>query len=212
MIASLTLAAALLAPSAPIRPETGPAGPAPHVLDLQPSPDGKVRIAVLRKQKAQMAPAIAPAPGNPNAAVPVKEVEFESVVVVELGDLKDLVITTVGGKEVSLADATEKLKDGGVVLASADGKKVDPKFLKLFKDETFVLLTPELTKVPGSGTTGGGGAIGRPGIGRPIVRPLPAPVPAPGRVKPAVILPVNPPVEQAPVDVPDPISLPAETK
>ena len=58
---------------------------------------------------------------------------------VELGKLKDLTVTTAGGKEVSNEDALKKLAKGGVVVVSTDGKKVSTTYLKLFKDDVLVL-------------------------------------------------------------------------
>lgn len=192
MIASLSLALALSAPAAPIRPEAPPAaGPAPRVLDLKVGADGKVRITILRtqKMKIQGGGIGIGAPGGVPQAIPLEqEITTTNYVPVEIGELKDLVVTTVDGKEVSAGDAAKKLAEGGVVLASADGKKVDPKFLKLFRDDTLVLVSPELVNLP---NVGGGfvkpGFRGRPGViigGGPAILPaVPAPEPAPAPIQ-----------------------------
>lgn len=182
MIASLSLALALSAPAAPIRPEApATAGPAPRVLDLKVGADGKVRITVIRtqKMKVQGGGIGIGAPGGVPQAIPVEqEITTTNYVAVEIGELKDLAVTTVDGKEVSAGDAAKKLAEGGVVLASADGKKVDPKFLKLFRDETLVLVSPELVNLPAAGGFVKPGFRGRPGViigGGPAILPVPLP-------------------------------------
>jgi len=88
---------------------------------------------------------------------------------VELDKLKDLTITTAGGKEVSKEDAIKKLAKGGVVVISADGKKVSAAYLKVFKDDVLVLTSPDLR---GSVAVGfGGGSFGS----VPAIPPAPDP-------------------------------------
>ena len=119
--------------------------------------------------------------------------------------MKDLKITTVEGKKIDVADAVKMLKNGSVVVVSADGKPVSSNYLRLFKDNVLVFASPELA---------GGCATGwpAPGRGRPVPLPggvLPAPpvkvFPAqpgviqiqiqPGQIQ---ILPANPPPAPAP--------------
>ena len=71
-----------------------------------------------------------------------------------------LTVTTADGKKVEKEDALKKLAGGAVVVVSADGKPVSPAFLKVFKDDTLVLSSPELV----------GPATG--------ARPQPVPLPA----------------------------------
>jgi RNA polymerase sigma factor (sigma-70 family) len=78
---------------------------------------------------------------------------------VELDKLKDLTITTTEGKEVSKEDALKKLAKGGVVVISADGKKVSPAYLKVFKDDVLVLTSPDLVLRGAVGGFGGGGVV-----------------------------------------------------
>ncbi len=206
MLASLALAAALTAPAAPIRPETQPPGPAPLVLELKAGPDGKVRLTVLRNEKVKPGavggigviggnvrplPAPVPPAADTDPAGEAKAITVQRAVQVEVGELKDLAVSTADGKDVSKADALKKLADGAVVVASSDGKKVDPRFLKLFRDDTLVLVSPDFINFPGQG----GGRLGR-----PIMRPLPAeldggPAPAPA------VLPVKPAVQRVPAEL-----------
>jgi hypothetical protein len=181
MFTALTLT---LAMGAPVPPSTAPvpAGAAPRVLELKADANGKITLTVVRTEmvKVQAAAAIAPAPGN-NAPPPVvtREVPVQKQVTVELGEIKDLVVTTADGKKIDKEDALKRLANGGIVVASSDGKPVSPVFLKVFKDDTLVLTSPELVAPQGQMLPG-------------VVRPLPGnrvPLPA---VQPGIqVLPVQ---------------------
>jgi hypothetical protein len=174
------------------------------VVELKPNADGKVTIQVTRTEKMKVGAGGgigAQVPANvPPGGVAVQEVSVMRRMNVELGDVKDLAITTADGKKLDREETLKKLAaDGAVVVVTTDGKPVSPAFLKVFKDDTLVLNSPELTgqQFPASGF------INRPGV-RP--RPLPA-VPAPGGVLPAnpggiqiqiLPAPVPPPVPPAP--------------
>jgi hypothetical protein len=147
-------------------------------MELKANPDGKIMVNVLRTEKIQLNVAVAGNPGG--GAVPPAVVTREVNVIkqVEIGEVKDLVVTTADGKKLETEDALKKLKDGAIVVVSGDGKPVSPAFLKIFKDDTLVLASPELAG-PAAGAIMPGGGI-RPG-GRPL------PVQPPGGV-----LPVNP--------------------
>ncbi|MFO0823591.1 MAG: hypothetical protein U0792_10830 [Gemmataceae bacterium] len=199
MFAALTLSVALAAP-VPVQSAPIPAGVAPRVMELKADASGKVMIAVTRMEKVQVGvgAAIAPAGGG---AVPPAQIMREIPVtkMVELAEVKDLAFTTADGKKVDKDEAMKKLAGGAVVVVTSDGKAVSPTFLKVFKDDTLVLVSPELL-VPQGGVVGGGG------VGRPGVRPLPAPVPG-VIVKPGVIqvVPIGPggvQVEVAPEVIP----------
>ena len=203
MLTTLILTTALLAPAAPL-PATAPApanapaareaapavatgGQPPRIVEIKPDKDGKVLITVMRPQQIQggafggIGGAQRPAPGgNPGPAiVPIMVNRPQSV---ELKDVKDLKITTASGKEVSTEDAIKALAKGGQVVASADGKSVSSEFLKMFKDEVLVLVSPEL--VMGNGANGviiQGGPQGWviPANGPRVPKPAPQAPPAP---------------------------------
>lgn len=104
----------------------------------------------------------------------------------ELTEVKDLKIRTVSGKEVTTEEAIKQLANGGVVIAPADGKKIDPKYLKLFAPEVLILTSPELVPASPFGGFMGAGAVnlgGLPGIQAiPAIPAIPAvPVPAPAK-------------------------------
>jgi hypothetical protein len=149
--------------------------------------DGKLMVTVTRKEMVQLGAGGAFNP--PGAAPAVARAERVVTKAVELGEVKDLQITTADGKKIDTAEAIKRLKDGGVVVVSADGKPVSPQHLKLFKDDVLVLTSPELV-LPTGGVWGPVPGQPQP---RPGVRPLPA-VPAPGGVLPIQpqVLPANP--------------------
>lgn len=157
-VLSMTLAAPVpVAPAAPVA-----TGPAPRILELKPTADGKVMITVTRTEKVNVGQGAAIKPNGAAPAVIAREIARTQVV--ELGTVKDLTVTTADGKKVDTEDAMKKIAAGAIVVVSTDGKPVSPTFLKLFKDDVLVLVSPELT----------GPATGR------VIRPLP------GQIQPVV--------------------------
>ena len=140
MLTSFVLSMALAAPVPPPAPPVA-SGPVPRLVELKPNADGKIMIAVMRTEMVKVPVAVPPGGGVPIQ----REVAAYKLMTVELGDVKDLKITTADGKKVELADAAKQLKGGGVVVVSADGKPVSPNHLKIFKDDVLVLVSPELT-------------------------------------------------------------------
>ncbi len=203
MFTALTLTLALGAP-VPVPSTPAPAGMAPRVMELKADASGKVMITITRMEKVQVGvgAAIAPAGG---ALPPPAAAMMPVAKAVELGEVKDLVFTTADGMKVEKEDAMKKLAGGAIVVVTSDGKPVSPAFLKVFKDDTLVLVSPELI-VPVGGVMGGGGGFRvNPGGN---IRPLPAPI-GPGgviQIQPGVIqvIPIGPggvQVEVAPVPV-----------
>lgn len=179
LVLSMSLAAPVPAPAPPVAD-----GPVPKVLELKPNADGKVTVTANRIETQKVTIATVGPNGVPQTAV--QDVPVSKVVVVDLGDVKDLKVTTADGKKVDVADAVKQLKGGAVVVVSADGKPVSPKFLKAFKDDVLVLASPELVLPTQT-------APGRP---LPGLRPLPAPLPAPAiqiQIAPAAPVPAPAP-------------------
>ena len=166
MFTALVLSAAML--GAPIPKATAPAGQAPRVLDLKPEADGKIRLTVVRTTTQKMTSI---AVNNGQQQRVEREVKVPRAMQVELSEIKDLAVYTANGKEVNIKDALKKLADGGPVVVTADGNKVDPSFLKLFKDDVLVLVSPEL-----AGPTAPRASTGFIGGGIQAV-PLPAQIP-----------------------------------
>jgi hypothetical protein len=100
--------------------------------------------------------------------------------------------------------ALKKLTDGGVVVVADDGQKVDPKYLKLLRDDVLVLVSPELARPmylqrdnPAVGVQAEAPRLlGPPGV-------LPAAVPAP-LLPGAALPPVPPPLPPPPSKDEDP--------
>ncbi|WP_020470350.1 hypothetical protein [Zavarzinella formosa] len=187
------------APALPPAPKTteapAPAGAVPRLLALRPGADGKVRVQVLRTEQKGVNVVIGGGGGAPRQQTINVTVRAE----VELGDVKDLTITTAGGKTVSKEDAIKRLAAGGVVAVSGDGKPVDPGYLALFKDNLLVLTSPELVTTLAKSSVGftavGGVAMPAPAIApAPILLPaqaVPAPILLPAQAVPVPVAPAK---------------------
>ena len=197
MFPAFGLTLALMVPGAPVPKDVAPVGPAPYILQLKSENDGKVRFTVMRTEKVKVNRV--QFQGGPNGQqVPVQiesEVTMQKYIRIELADLKDLKVYTPEGKEVDAKEAAKKLSEATMAIASVNGQKVDPGFLKLFKDDVLILVSPDL-----SPTNSGvfynfppampGGMLPPP---PPIqlfpvqLAPPPPPLPAPPKVDPPVL-------------------------
>ncbi len=200
------MTAALLVPAAPVPKDIAPTGPAPYILNLRAGNDGEVKLTVVRteKEKVMMIQAV----GGPNGAQVIQRVELEvpvtRMVALGLADLKDLKVFSADGKDVAIKDAVKKVNDGGLFVASANGKKVDASYLRLFKDDVLVFVSPDL--IPQGGYNSGG--------------MYPPPVMMPGGPAMMPAMPVAPPrpggqvqIQIAPARAVDlPLPLPVEKK
>jgi hypothetical protein len=144
MTAMLLLSAALQMPAAPppAKVESKPLGPAPRLVLLNLDADGKVRVqaTVTETRKTTMTRVV-----NGKQETTTVDREYKRLVDVPVAELEKLTVYTADGKEVNRATALEKLASGGLVVITTDGEKVDPTYLKAFKDETLVLVSPQLT-------------------------------------------------------------------
>ena len=174
MFAQFALTLAMIAPSAPIPKDVSPKGPPPLVAELKANEDGKVLVMIRREVKSKVAVTGRVNPANPND-IETREVTSLRMMQVDLSEVKDLVVTTAAGKAVDTKDALSKIKEGAVVVLTTNGQKVDPNFLRVFKDDTLVLVSPEFVGTPrlGSGPSTG------------IIRPVPG-------IGGAKLLPINP--------------------
>lgn len=195
MLTPLVLSLTLGAPVPPPPPPPAP-GPVPRLLELKPDAAGKITVQVVRTkaQKIQIGRPVA-GPGGAPPALETREIQVPEVVQVELDKVKDLVVTTADGKKVEPADALAKLKGGGTVVVSADGKPVSPTHLKLFKDDVLVLAAPELATAT-AGPVRPVRPLPLPPGGGIQIQPLPAVVP-PGGIQ-IEVLPALPPAEKVP--------------
>lgn len=194
MLTSFVLTMAIAAP-VPAAPAPVANGPLPRLMELKADASGKVVVTVVRNktQKIQIGAGNAIAPGGAAPAVITREVQVPEIAQVELGEVKDLAITTADGKKVEATDAVAKLKNGATVVVSADGKPVSPNHLKLFKDDVLVLAAPELAAAGGFGQGGASTMPGFPGRVRPALPPVQI-QPLPGiQIQPApAVLPAAP--------------------
>jgi len=207
MFPALGLSLALLVPGAPIPKDVTPGGPAPYILNLKSDNDGKIRFQVMRGEKVKVATVTFQ--GGPNGQQVPVTIEREETVMkylrVELAELKGLKVYSTDGKEVDIKDAAKKLGESAMAIASVNGQKVDSAFLKLFKDDVLILVSPDLAP---NAQGGFGGTIGYPGVmpfpggGGPAIMPLPAP-PIRVQILPAPPVQPDPPIEVAPAFPPE---------
>ncbi|AMV26293.1 hypothetical protein VT84_17985 [Gemmata sp. SH-PL17] len=173
MLTCLTLSLVL---GAPVPPAGTPAtmGPLPRLLEVKPDTDGKITVPVTRaeKQQQQGGVIVIGINGNPNGGQAQLEIQQDVAKSVPLTEVKELKVYTADGKEVTVADATKRLAKGGTVVVSADGKKVDPRHLKLFRDDVLVFVSPELA-APGPNAMPGGNVV-FPNLQFQVVPALPA--------------------------------------
>ncbi len=199
MLPAFGLTLALMIPGAPVPKDVAPVGPAPYILHLKSENDGKVRFTVMRTEKVKVN-SVHIQVGPNGQQVPVQtesEVTMQKHVRIELGDLKDLKVYTPEGKEVDVKDAAKRLSETTMAIASVNGQKVDPGFLKLFKDDVLILVSPDLTP------TGSGVFYNfPPAMPGGMVRPMPAVQLLPVQLAPPP-LPAAPPLPAPPkVDPP----------
>jgi hypothetical protein len=184
---SLAIGAPVPPPAAPL-----PAGAVPRVMELKANADGKITVSVIRTETRKVQVAVAAAQGGGALPGPAtREITVSTHVAVELSDVKDLTVTTADGKMLDKEEAMKKLVAGTIVVVSGDGKPVSPVFLKVFKDETLVLISPELIVPQG-----------------PASLNRPAMLPAPGQAFPPAAIPLQPGVQiqvVPPVPVPAPV-------
>jgi hypothetical protein len=124
----------------PVQADAVPSECPPRLVKVKADADGKIVVSVTVAWKLKQVGLEGNRDGTGTPIMGLVPV----VTMVELGNLKDLVIATAGGTKVSLKDAREKIAGGAIVVVSGDGKVVNPEFLKVFKDDTLVLVAPEL--------------------------------------------------------------------
>ena len=198
MLSTLTLALVILVPAPPPAPVTPATSPPPRVLELIPDKDGKIKVTVARDTKINVAVAV-PAAGGAIQMM-TEERTVPQLMIVDLTEVRDLTVTTADGKAVSKSDALKRLEQGGRVVVPANGKKIDPRFLKLFKDDVLILSSADVIKPQGETTPAvpamGGRAMGGAGPIRIQVMPAMPLIPAAPPVPVAPPAPVPPPAQK----------------
>jgi hypothetical protein len=163
------------------------------LLFLKADANGKVMVPIAREEKVEVAPPVAPAqPGAAGRAVIIRHLRRHEIV--ELGQVKDLTITTVDGRKVSVEEATKRLEKGETVLIAPGGQPISPAYLKVFKDDTLILSSPEL--IGAGGTTIPNRIQPRPVQIQPAVPP---PVVLPAQPGGVIQIQIGPAVEAVPL-------------
>jgi hypothetical protein len=145
MLPSLLLAA--LAPAAPVPPGAGssvPGGVAPIPMYLKADAGGQVVVSGTVTQVVTLNRTIMVNVNGNNVArqEPVQVMQSMSVRTA-LADVKGT-FATVGGVELTAADAAARVRNGAVLFVSADGKPVEKGWLRGLGEDTVVVTTDAL--------------------------------------------------------------------
>jgi hypothetical protein len=143
MVSTLAMCLALIAQT-PAQANSDSIECPPRLLKLKADRSGKVMIRVTESWKLKQIGVEGNRDGTGTPLMGVVPVEKTF----EIGELKELVITRADGKKVDLHEARRRLADEATVIVSCNGKAVSPEFLKVFKDDTLVLVSPELIDQP----------------------------------------------------------------
>lgn len=196
-VAGVVLTVAAPVPPPPPNVTPAPTGPAPVLVFLRADANGKVMVQVTQEEMIEEAPRIDPVP--PGAPPPSRAAIRRPVLrskTVELGQVKDLTIKTVDGRNVSVEEAIKRLEKGEVVLIAPAGQPISPAYLKVFKDDTLILSSPELIGV--GGTTIPNRIQPRPVQIQPVAPP---PVVLPAQPGGVIQIQIGPAVEAVPLPV-----------
>jgi len=213
-LAGVALSVAAPVPPPPSNVTPPPTGPAPSLVFLKADENGKVLVQVIREEKVEVAPPIAPP--QPAAARAIVLRQARRSMTIELGEVKDLTITTVDGRKVSVEEATKRLEKGETVLIAPAGQPISPAYLKVFKDDTLILSSPELIGAGGT-TIPNRNIQPRPVQIQPIqIQPAVPPVKVPAQPGGVIEIQIGPAVEAIPLPAvpvaPVPEKLPALEK
>jgi hypothetical protein len=146
---SLLLSALVFAAPLPEKDE-GPKGPPPQVILLSQRSNGApvVHLTVLRQ--VPVTRIVTVQEGNKLVQRPETSMATVSETVALPVDNKDLQVFGIDGKKIDPKDVRSLIKGPTPALLSADGKPVDPFYLRLAKEGTlvFVRSTPEAPLIP----------------------------------------------------------------
>jgi hypothetical protein len=145
---ALTLASALSAPAPPEEPIKPPEGPPPTQVIASMAGSGEVEITqpVLvpeTHQEERTATVNGQAVKQTVSVLAYKTVQRTHRISAE-----GVKVSTAAGQEVDAKDLPDKLRKPTIVLLAADGKKVDPFYLKIVKGDTLVIVAPAPTPTP----------------------------------------------------------------
>jgi hypothetical protein len=139
---AVILAAFVLADPSPEPVPAAPTGPGPMLLNVQIL-DGKL---VSKQEATVLVPVTTTEKVNVNGRIQVRTVtayRTEKRVSTREWDLKKATFRDAGGKKIDLDTATRLLARPRPVAMSADGKAIDPGWLKVLKKDTLVIVAPQ---------------------------------------------------------------------
>ena len=145
MLPSLLLATALAAPAAPVPAGLAlPAGLAPHPMYLRADDAGQVNVIGTVTQMVTVNRTVVVNENGKNVAK-VEQVQMPQTMSMRtaLGDIAGK-FATVGGAELTGAEAALRVKNGAVVFVSADGKPVEKGWLRGLGEDAIVVTTDTL--------------------------------------------------------------------
>lgn len=217
VIASEALAGAVVMPPSPAMPSTS----APRMVLLATDAKGKVTVAynpggangdpsqerfvgrgviVVNGQVVQRSSFNTHTSSGPSGEFPTQpldEMKFEAY--------------TLEGQPVARDEALRRLKAGGLVVIASDARLPDADYLKLFRGDLLVLVSPELA-LPASANAKIGVGVRRPlPVNAVPPAPVPGAVPVPVQIRPAVAPAGNQrlvPAAPAPAPVPRAVPIP----
>jgi hypothetical protein len=136
---AVLLASAVNAPAPPDEAIKPPQGLPPTQVIASVTKDGEFEITQTRLVPARHTEERTTAAG---VKYTVQVVSYRPVQETRRIKGEGVKVYTTAGKEVSPKDVPDKLRKPAIVLLAADGKKVDPFYLKIIKSDTLVLVAP----------------------------------------------------------------------
>jgi hypothetical protein len=126
------------------RPDAGPKGPAPRVMVARVGAGGQ---PVIVRRVTEVVPKRELVPVMIGGRVENREVTVYREVLREIEvrlDVEGVQVFEVNGRRIDPADVAGRLKKATAVLVSADGKQLDPFYLRLGRPDTLVVVAPAL--------------------------------------------------------------------
>jgi hypothetical protein len=148
MMPSLLLAATLMAPGAPIPKDTAPtpSGPAPRILAVKANESGTVMIfATVMVKRKIMAQVVVVENGKQVVKQQEQEITTQTYINKNIEDFGGK-FTAADGTVITADQASRKVRDGATILITADGKPIDPAWLRAVARDTVVMITDELAE------------------------------------------------------------------
>jgi hypothetical protein len=148
---ALTLASAVAAPAPAEEPIKPPEGPPPTQVLASMTKESEFEIT-----QTVLVPEMVTEERTVNVngqavTQTVSVLRYKPVQVTRRVSAEGVKVTTAAGKEVDPKEWPDKLRKPTIALMAADGKKVDPFYLKIIKSDTLVIVAPMPTPAPAPG-------------------------------------------------------------